>query len=482
MQKNKLLHLFKGLSRKEIRAFGKYVHRANVEHKTQIIALYDYLKANIRDIQPMDFDKTKAFDKILPDTKGNRPVWRERILMSDLCLLLEDFLVWQELEQEPERYQTLLRSALRRRQLDNLFFKSLKQAKQQFHQKPKRDKDYHYHQYEIGENLYFHPHVDKYADTNALSQLRTASFHLDAFYLLTKLKHTCELLILRHIQGDTLPEELPIVALQLLQQDDLQPDPLVRIYVLAMQLLQSPDATKYAQLKTLIFDHLPLNYPAEQRYLVVLLINIASLSLPAEHRASEMLELYKLGLEHQVLLDDGYFGADHFNNIIAIGCALQEFDWVQQFINDYVGYLDNRQDLRSTIKKLFDAQLLFGQQQYTAVIKKLKKLHFEDFTYGLRAHTLLLRSWYEVHRADASPELDVLCDSYRGYLHRKYREHAISAAIRDSNLRFIRILRRLPHCSTSRYARYTKTAVRTEIERQGDMVFRSWLIAKVEEL
>ena len=482
MKKNKLLYLFKSLSTEELRTLGKYLPHANIRYKEKVLALYRHLKEHIHQLDPTTFDKTTTFEAIEGTAHEQRPASHQRLVMSDLSLAIEDFWVARKLQQHSTQHDLLLAETLNDHQLYALSLDTLKQAQKHLEQAAHRDRLYHYQGFQLHERAYFHPNIQASAGTQALQHLTKATNHLDRHYLLTKLCHACEMLLMQRVHGKEQSLSFPAPVWQLICSDQFADDPLIQLHQTAIQLLQQPNVEGYQQFKQAFMQHSPLNRQAEQEYLFGLLLNIATLSVAPNQRLQEIFSLYQWGLSQGTFLHGGYLRTGYFNNITAVGCALKKFDWVQQFINNYIQYLNDNLDHRRNIKRLFEATLLFWQGDYKKTIRKLRNLEFEDFSYGLRKHNLLIRSVYEVDQRNPQLDLDIptLCKSYRRYVDRKFKSHYISQEIRDAHVHFIRLVRKLQDCSQSRYSRYSVEELRHELARHPQIAAQQWLRSKLE--
>ena len=85
-------------------------------------------------------------------------------------------------------------------------------------------------------------------------------------------------------------------------------------------------------------------------------------------RLREYFSLYKLGVEHDCLVESGYISATTFNNVVYVACELEEYDWAESFIDKHVPFLSYDNKLLGNIKLLYTCYLHFGRGNYKAVL------------------------------------------------------------------------------------------------------------------
>src|SRR5690606_39908692 len=118
MNNGKLSEVFYTLSVSERNQFEKFIHSPFHNRHEKVIALFNYLHQS----GPKDtavLDKKTIFPVLFPGEKYND--LKLRHVSSYLQKLLEDFLVWKELESDTERRNIYLLESLRNRKIDKVF-------------------------------------------------------------------------------------------------------------------------------------------------------------------------------------------------------------------------------------------------------------------------------------------------------------------------------------------------------------------------
>jgi len=110
MQNAKLLQLFKAIREAELREFTQFLKSPFYNRNQRVIALYEYLRKQKKNLEDEKFTKEYVFKRIFP--KGEKyEDWKMRELMSDLSKLIEEYFIVKEAKRnEIERQMLLIKS------------------------------------------------------------------------------------------------------------------------------------------------------------------------------------------------------------------------------------------------------------------------------------------------------------------------------------------------------------------------------------
>ncbi|MEM8907446.1 MAG: hypothetical protein AAGD05_06330, partial [Bacteroidota bacterium] len=176
------------------------------------------------------------------------------------------------------------------------------------------------------------------------------------------------------------------------------------------------NATYFTQLKTLITTHWQRFAVDEMRDLYLLAINycIKKLNSGEAQFIREALDLYTVGLEKEILLEDGQLSRYTYNNILSLRLMLSEFDTARQFLEQYKMYLPRRSRRNVYLYNLTIYH--FKKQEYQKVMELLQQVQFRDVLYNLDTRRMLLRSYFEM---GAFEPLDSLLESFLIFIRRR---------------------------------------------------------------
>ena len=161
-----------------------------------------------------------------------------------------------------------------------------------------------------------------------------------------------------------------------------------------------------------------------------------------------------------------------YKNIITIGLAVKEYDWVEQFIKDYTQKLPKDHQENALVYNL--SQVYFSQKKYDLVIEQLREVEYKNVVYALGGKLTLLKTYFETceHRA-----LDSLMDSFRIYLR---RNRLISKDVRQQYMNSLRFTKKLANLAP--YDKKGLQKAREQIEKCKALAAKKWLLEKVTEM
>lgn len=473
MQNTKLLQLFKAIREGELREFTQFLKSPFYNRNQRVIALYEYLRKHKKNLEDERLDKKYTFKRLF---KGEEyEDWKMRELMSDLSKLIEEYFIVKEAQQNEIERQMLLIQSLEKRHVDDQFFKYAHSLDERLDKLEVKNTRHYSTQLELQQLLYHNPATSYYTNKGSRKLLSSILYNTDMHYSLTKLRYNKEILGWERIRGEHIEGFISKEILDDIPEHVASDNLLLRIYQLFDKLFMSKQVIFYYEMKELILGNIKLFGESEANYLFTLLINSLRVALSDEEVFKEGFKLYKTGLKHKLFMSGDYFMIDHFNNIISIASRVGEYQWTQDFINKYYTYLPQEEG-KDNVAKLYTAHLNFLRKRYDDVEALLYTMEFEDFTYGLRHYTLLIRSLYELRRTQIGDK----CKAFNVYLHRKNKARFISPDMRESHNNFIKIVELL--FDTWGKFKVDDKNIRDKINKMEKVEFRNWLDEKISEL
>ncbi|MCB0639800.1 MAG: hypothetical protein KDC54_24420 [Lewinella sp.] len=465
MQNSDLVQVFGQLDKREVRELAKFVRSPFFNQREDVIRLFDYLRDHIYR-GGNSLDRSRAWAYARPDEPFDEG-WMNS-LMHFLLSAIKQFLTWQELQASGPQSQLLLCRGLRKRQLDNVFTKEMKKLRKQQERQPYRNVGYHYHNYQWQLERYEYDHRQRRGGRMNLEELAE---ELTIFYLADILRYSCTVLTARSMSPEDYRLELLDEVLRYVERSPVREVPAVAIYHKAYQALTRPDdRAAFAAFQQAIEDYWTQFPPAEAKDLFLLAINYCIQRLNRGERAfiRQAFELYRKGLDREVLLDEGVLSKFTYNNILMLAIALEEWDWADQFLETFRDQLPAKE--RDNIYRYNRAVFYFRQPNYEQAMTLLRQVSFHDTLYNLNARSMLLRIYYELGEHDA---LEALLESFRAFLHR-HQELGYHKENYRNLLSFVRQLLYLaPGDATARQA------LRQEIEATSALAEKAWLLSQL---
>jgi len=279
---------------------------------------------------------------------------------------------------------------------------------------PFRNTNFHYHNYLLASEEYQFRHQKTRTQESNLEEL---SNELATFFASDTLRRSAaalshQLFSKKEYQIKMLPE-----VLQHLEQSDYEKIPAVALYFYCYKALTEPENESYfARLKQLIKKYLT-NFPKNEMrdiYRHALNYCIFKMNQGSELFLREGFELYKSGLENDLLLENGILSTFTYKNIGIIGLKLKEFEWVKSYLENYKVYLNS--EVSENIYTYNLAHYYFRTNNFSESMRLLQQTDFDDVLHNLDARRMLLRMYFELNELEA---LESLLESFTIYIRRK---------------------------------------------------------------
>ncbi|HNI45200.1 MAG TPA: hypothetical protein PK230_10930, partial [Chitinophagales bacterium] len=188
MNHSKLVKLLQFFSEKQHQKFQLFLDSPYFNTQKDVQQLYQQLHIALQQNNPHALKKETIFVKLFPNTSYDAP--QIYYLMSGLLQTVEKFIMVENLQEDSATQADYLLNYYRQQNLEKHFQHHLREHHKQQQKKPQSADSYHYrfllHQQE---NLYFDQQKKHLFDQS----LQQAIDSLDLYYLVLKLKYSCEM-------------------------------------------------------------------------------------------------------------------------------------------------------------------------------------------------------------------------------------------------------------------------------------------------
>lgn len=402
----------------ELQLFHVFLESPAFNRRQEMPRLLDYWRQNRAEAP----DARAIFKAACPGQPFRKQDYY--LLLSRFHKLAEQFLAWQAFQQNEQAHYTYLLQALRQRQQQPLFRRSMKKARSL-----KKPQDNH-----AADSLHFAYHLEREQydfidshDRTKPTNLQQATDLLDAYYFAEKLKQAC----LAHTRSVINREAyrigmIPAIEAEIKTRPALLKHPAVLIYYACYRAVVVTGAQRSFQELRQHINAYKEGFPRQEiRDLYLLAINycIRALNFGYTAFAQEALQLYEESLEEGYLLEDGYLPESTFSNMVSLALKLEHYEWVERFIRDHSGQL--KPAFRESLPWYTSAKLAYERGDSGRVLQLCAKIEARQPFLYLGTKTLQLKVLYEQEAWDA---VDNLLDSMRVYLQRHkdvgyHREH-----------------------------------------------------------
>lgn len=406
MENSHLAQLIRSFSPAEVREARKFLASPYFNQRDDLARLFEFMVAENKPEKEAAHRHATARDDF--DDQHNR------LIMSYLHKLLEQFVALREFMAEPSNVALHLAVGYRKRGLETAFRRARQGMEKALEKQPLRDADFHRLRYRL---LWEEHRLASTDDPTVAERLLALDDELDIEHLARKLSHAC--LLLSHSAVYRADYQLNIEE-NLLAEAERKgwlALPAVALYWHCLRMLREPEvAAHFHDFKNLLLEH-AARFPADEirnPYLMAVNYCIRRLNAGDKTWFRAALDLYKTGLANGFLLENGELSRFAYHNIAAAALQCDELDWAAQFIHEYRTYLPRQ--YRESAFNFNLARLEYARRDFGAALTLLQKANYRDVLLNLAAKTLLLKTWHALgERALLQSHLDAM----RNFIHRK---------------------------------------------------------------
>ncbi len=390
MKGKKLIQLLQSLREEEFKRLQSFIQSPFHNSNKRLLKVYRLLKLHFPDFQSKQLEEKRLFSQLFPGDQFDD--YKLRRLFSQFTKLVEQYLTHLELEEQDFIASKLYVKALSRRDTYPQFVKEIKGLKESLISQAFRDEENYFECIQL-DYLYFnHPLTEKY--TLKDDSLDRMYQELDFFYVLAKYKYGIGLKNRDRILRKKSATSLPPLLVEAAGQATITDHPLLSLYQLVWALFESPNDSSFYDLKKAFFPEIAALRRDDQRNIFLSGLNYTNrqINKGVHPFYQESLEWYKLGLKHDLIIENGNMTGVAFNNICLLGCIVQDFDWTRQFIEHYQIYLDP--SIKEDAMTANMGVLYFHQGDFKNTISTLYNHSFSK-VYQLRTRLIIARAAFE---------------------------------------------------------------------------------------
>ncbi|MCB0520674.1 MAG: hypothetical protein H6577_22880 [Lewinellaceae bacterium] len=399
------------LSKAELRRCAKLVRSPFFTHRSEMERMFSYLAICLYRGKPLP-DKATLFQKSFPEKPFDDLLLRAT--MSDLKELIEEFLVWQKMRMDSTKAGIMLAAEYRKRNLSKFFEKTAQRLEKEMKQAEVQNVDF------LQRRLDFQLEMAQFQTRTKRATelpLQEISNSLDTVYLAQKLRHACTQLSHQAVFKMKYDFGLLPNVIGEVEQGGYLDTPAVALYYFCFRFLTKADGLPFfLKFREELRQHGHYFPDDELKDLYLLAINfcIRKLNEGEVPFIKEGWELYQDGLEKGFLIEHGRLSAFTFNNVVAFGIRLKEYQQVERFIEKYQSKLDPSQ--QESFVHFNHARLEYAKGDLKGALGYLQTADFSDLVNNLIAKTLQMRIYFEMGEFDL---LDSHLDSFRSFIRRR---------------------------------------------------------------
>jgi len=466
MPKNyKLYQTLAILGKKEVRQFRKFLNSPFFVLRKDMKQMFDYLIQYQIEGKPFPENEV-LFQTIFPQKKYDYQQLRGA--MSDLLKLIEEYLIILKRKSDSIKTQQFLGEVYRHRKLTKSYQVVVKGISNILEKQPLRNE------------FYFRQLLDfQLEEMNfKMSNERTKVFNLeeisdtmDVLYLVQKLKHACHQFSHQQVFKTEYNYGLLPHFMEVIEQEKYLKIPAIAIYYYCYRFLSEQEGTIYFQkFKKILFENKSMFDVQEMKVLYLSAINfcIRKLNQGDKNFTAEIFKLYQDGLQAGYFLENGILSRFTFDNVIATGIVLEEFDWLEKFIATYSEKLED--EYRNATVSFNLARLEFTRRNFEKALLHLQNAENKDLVNNIISKTLLTKIYFELEEYDA---LFSHLDSFQIFIRRR----EVSDFHRTNYMNIIRFVKKI--VGLPEMDKKGRKSLKKEIEMEEVLTEREWLLSKI---
>ena len=469
MKNTKLIHLLKILSSRERFRFGEYVHSPFFNKNKKVAQLCELLQQYAPGYFNDALEKQNVYPIIFGDDTYNE--LKLNNVISDLLQLLYDFLSQAHFSKQKILQKEFLLKELLEKNTSFHFEKAVRRYRQLQKQNPHRSFDF----FEKEKKLY--DELDQYTQTKIKRQydenLQLVNDNLDLSFFINKFRVACDM-ISRNIviNANYQCHFLEEILTQFHQAKHLQKEPALKVYHKTLLMLQGEGEEKfYFELKKMLDQHF-LVFPKSEiftLYNYALNFSIQKINSGKDEFYQEILELYKVLLDKEIILHNNTLSQWTYKNIVTTAIRLKEFEWTEKFINEYKTILPYDEQDNAYAYNL--AVWYHAQNDFRNALFQLQGVEFTDTNYHLGAKIIQLKSYYELDEEEA---FYALLEAFKKYI---LRSKDLSDYRKRANANFLKIAKKVFQIKVRRGRDFLRKKENVEVllEELEPIANKGWL-------
>ncbi len=220
---------------------------------------------------------------------------------------------------------------------------------------------------------------------------------LDIFYTGSKLRYACMAMLYRSVYDTRYRFEIPEDLLRKVEENaQLMAVPFISLYYRFFRLMQRGTSPEFSKLREDFLASRSLLPEDELREVYTMIRNfyVRHINSGRMDLVPEALAFYQLGLDLDLLMENGVLTGFTYSNIVAMALKTGDIEWVARFIEQYRDHLPRRS--RAETYSLNRARLEYQLKNYDSALKLLRQLTYKDIFRAVTSRILQLKIYWEL--------------------------------------------------------------------------------------
>jgi hypothetical protein len=386
-----------------------------------------------------------------------------RLTMSELCRMIEKFIVMNEANEDQAYVDSILLKTYRNAENEKLFTQHIKKSKA----RPIKCSDYDHASKIAFEQWQFDQLKSRFSN----DEVSDIILHHDIAALYNKLRLTVTLASQASLIKKEQDHGILSDMLVYIEKSNLLDIKGIAAYYFVWKMMQEPHVdTWFEQYIDILTNHSHTLEGEDMGALYFHAINycIRRYNTGDSQYAEYLLEYYLIGLEKGYLLTHGYLSRNTYRNICTIALRLSRRSDAKFTTEQYVKYL--RAEDKDSAYHFNIANIAYADKMYDEALVALREVDFDDHLSNLFAKTLMLKIYFETAQFRL---LESHLDAMKIYLLRK----KVVGYHKTNYNKIINYIRRIMNINP--YDVNAKLVLRNKIESENTLPDKEWLLKQL---
>lgn len=471
---SKYIKIIQTFTNEELKSFELWLRSPWANSNKNLIKLLDKIKKYYPEFSSPKLTKEKLFYQILPNGKFSDR--RMNNILSEGYLAAEKFIIFQNLSKDENLQKNLLTKEFQYRHLEDWFFKDINKEISRLENTKIKEWEDHLNLFQLRRRVYLHPNQNPKMQLGG-ELIFKMNEELDLIYLLEKAYIINEKIFRNRVyknENHPTNSDLEKWTSATKGVENLSVD----FYKFRFDYHKNNTPEKYYNLrKSFLEHHYELSNKQKKVHLVSLLNDTTKLVRASHFDITELLPLYKLGLETEVIMSDGLISHNTYRTIVNVSNADRDFTFTKYFIESYTQKLDKKYQLDALYWA--NAHTAYRQEKYSESLDILLSYDFKIHYFQLMTKSLTLQVYFDLLLEDHSYQdfLFNYFDSFEKWLHREKRN---SNTLKKGFLKFIQKSRALAKYYSD--VNFKPKKVIELLKDEPNVQASKWLRQKIEKV
>lgn len=476
MNRSSLIEAFRTFSQKEMKEFSEFVSSPFFNKNVNVVKLFELIKKNYPDFEPVKIEKEKIFSKLFPGKPFKDSTLR--LLMYYLYELVEKFLAYNRFCEDKFRQKDILLEELFSRKLFKDYEKLIDAANEDLDAFNVHDNNYFRNRYLFAEhklNYLAEIYMGKYEKYLTKDNIQLFSDNITNFYLVSVLKYyaiTLNTVYLYNVKVDTSVLENILVNFNIHQFESV---PLIIIYYRVIMLFIKPeDEENYHKLKELVIKHEnEIGDSIGDLYINMENYCVRCLRMGKQEYLDESFTIYELELKKNTYKNHGYMPNSFFSSMVVTASKLKRFEWLRNFIKDHKDEI--HESSREAYYYYGMAYLENEEGNYEKALEYLAKSKPEEVYLKMDLRILQSRIYYGLNW---TLPLQSLLDTFK----KTVQNNKFMTDMRKTQ--YHKFIKYTNYLNNIRYKEDKPAALELlyELERDEYFAYKLWIVEEVKKL